>query len=286
VLAGAYLAFIESSPMGLIQSFASSVLLTLLFTLLTLSSASELHSSINTMNSPKRQKLDVDYKQIAENLTADEALVWNRLIVNKEPRGSEESESRKQHLDGGVSIDHLSDEIMLLVINFMYGFDFDANQTVFDNGSGSDLEQNDGSSATPSPPVGPLPFPKTVKISHVNIMKKLEPLRHVCKAWNTLINMFYNYKPWTLSLTSQDNIILPLVLLHQPQIKSLHIEPSTATEMCLQLHFLHIYDLRQMETLLIDRAGYQEIYSLHPNESYEDTFWSKFQTFPIFKRNY
>lgn len=218
------------------------------------------------MNSPKRQKQDVDYKQIAENLTADEALVWNRLIVNKEPRGSEESESHEQHLDGGVSIDHLSDEVMLLVINFMYGFDFDANETIFDNGSGSDLEQDEGSSATPSLPVGPLLFLKTVKISHVNVMKKLEPLRHVCKAWNTLIHMFYNYKPWALSLTSQDNIILPLVLLHQPQIKSLHIEPSTATEMCLQLHFLHIYDLRQMETLLIDRAGYQEIYSQKQEE--------------------
>jgi hypothetical protein len=215
------------------------------------------------MTSPKRQKLDVDFKQIADNLTADEALVWNRLIVNPELGEEEELRSHEQRHEQEqlVSIDFLSDEIMILILNFMYGFEFDGNQTVFDTktsalqGDGEGTKSESGQS-----------FPKTVKISHVNIMKKLEPLRVVCKAWNTQINMFYNYKPWTLSLTSQDNIILPLVLLHQPQIKSLHIEPATPTEMCLQLHFLHVYDLRQMETLLVDRAVYQTIYSQKQEE--------------------
>lgn len=223
------------------------------------SSNTELHSSNCNMSSQKRQKLDVDFMQIAENLTADEAMVWNRLIVNQE--SGEQESSRKQRHDGHVSIDYLSDEIMLLILNFMFGFEFDASKNVFDTKS-SVLRYDSKTTMSRTDQS----FPKTVKISHVNIMKKLEPLRLVCKAWNTQINMFYNYRPWTLSFTSQDNIILPLVLLHQPQIKSLHIEPATAAEMCLQLYFLHVYDLRQMETLLIDRTMYQEIYSQKQEE--------------------
>lgn len=162
-----------------------------------------------------------------------------KLETSDQPLTVEAYHNKRQKLSHDVapSLGSLTDEIVIMILDFMYDLDFGDNQRIFADTSTIFLDDLKN---------------REKENDHLNTVKKLEPLRLVNLAWRDIIKVRYQYVPWELSLLPSNSGILPLIFANSPIIKALRMKPLTPMDMHLYLFFLHVYDLRFMKSLLID----------------------------------